>query len=486
MVRQLRLIVLNDVYALDRETGVGRGGLAAAKTTINRLRDEAPGDCLVVLAGDFFGGSSLAVQTQGEVVVDVLNEIDVDAVVLGNHEFDFGWQRLEYLIGKSKAKVWLGENVRHDDGTLLEGVQGCKTFETSCGLKVGILGVCTRAVPTLSSPGEGVRFEDPIPAAKKTCERLREQGADIVIGLTHLGIANDKELISAVPDIDFVIGGHDHDPIGIMYHDRFLFKCGQNAYWVGTVDVTMDERNTPDLSWAMVSTNGVKEDARILDIIHAHQKQAQSGEDQEWLDEVITKLLAPLDGRSNEIRRNEGSFGTLVADSIFEYFEKEGGRPDIAIINGGFIRGDKLYPAGTKLTRRHIFNEMPFPRVGVCAELAGEHLLMALEQTLRFLPAASGSFPHFSDGVIVRVDASRPALHRIVSMTLHGQDIVPTQTYRVCMTEFNLAGGDGVSGYSYGVQLNDVESIRIPEMTVRYLESRSTVTPISPGRLQFV
>jgi 2',3'-cyclic-nucleotide 2'-phosphodiesterase (5'-nucleotidase family) len=321
-------------------------------------------------------------------------------------------------------------------------------------------------------------------------EALKQEQVDLIVGLTHVSAAEDKEILKKCPGIDLVLGGHDHDPMGITVNDKLLFKCGQNAYHVGVVDIRLGggDSSVQAMDWMMVSTAQVEDDPACLNVIQAFLAQQESSDTAlaASLDEAIVHLQAPLCTLTNSLRRQETSAGTLFADAMFAYYARAGGEPDLAILNGGFIRGDRVYAAETDLIRRNIKDELPFPRESVCIEIFGKDLMQGIEQELRFLPAPAGSFPHFSRGVEIRIDPSKEPLQRIVSMTLHGEPIQAERRYKLVTTEFIATGGDGCSSFAFGLPQTAVQPNIISDIVLMYLEQVKVVSPGNPGRCVFV
>ena len=248
-----------------------------------------------------------------------------------------------------------------------------------------------------------------------------------MISLTHLAAAQDRELSETVQGIDVILGGHDHEPLALEHNHTLVLKCGQNGYWVGVADldaefdvscidndheVVNNESVRIFPSWHMRSPNRVDADPGIKAIVDRHQTEV----DEEVLrshgdalqgmhleDIVATVVGDTLDTRTAQVRRKETTSGNLIADSMLDYYTngcadcRTDGVETLAMINGGFIRGDTRYPKGTRLTLRDILEEIPFPKVSCLIELQGKHLRLAMEQQLRACPAASGGFPHLTE-----------------------------------------------------------------------------------------
>ena len=132
----------------------------------------------------------------------------------------------------------------------------------------------------MSSPGENISFAPVIDAARTAIADLKDAGADVIVALTHLDIATDRELVRSVKGINLILGGHDHDPMAVFEGKVLIFKSGYDARHLGSVDMTVDiveKRGKKKLvvryAWRMVSTGGVTPDAAIQAIVDKHQSK---------------------------------------------------------------------------------------------------------------------------------------------------------------------------------------------------------------------
>ena len=500
---RLRIICVNDVYSFAAVDG--HGGWCRAATLMRKLKsdllDRASSACsstcdvLTFVNGDVMGGSSLLQHSKGRLAIDIMNEIPTDGCVLGNHEFDYGPSALDDCISASNFN-WFGSNVVKADSSsrrLLDGVLDYQVKVLKSGLKVGVFGLCTQATPHLSNPSRAIEFLNAEETARRVVSHLREvEGAQVVIALTHLAAAQDKQLSESVEGIDVILGGHDHEPLAFEHHHTLVFKTGQNCYWVGSVDVDIliDEGGSHDVqvfpSWSMHSTCRVKEDRGVEAIVDRYQRLVDEeillshGDALQGmtLDDVVAKVTGDtLDTRTAQVRRKESSSGNFIADALLSYYGagkyQTDGIDTMAFINGGFIRGDKRYVAGTNLTLRDVLEEMPFPKVSCFIELQGKYLWQAMEQQLRACPAASGGFPHISANASIEYDINLPPLSRIKKFMINGREVNEDRKYRVVVTDFVASGGDGASAWCFGAQqsIEGRPSTRISAIVLNYLKN---------------
>ncbi|KAL7505825.1 hypothetical protein ACHAXN_003258 [Cyclotella atomus] len=555
---RLSIICVNDVYSFDDADSNDhpRGGWSRASSLIKSLKrqcaDISSDETVLITAnGDVLGGSSFLQHTEGRVAVEVMNAIPVDIAVLGNHEFDFGDEALMDRIRESNCK-WIGSNVYYpsDDGSSVDGyfpgVYGDGVvYNLHDDLKLGVFGLCTKQTPKISYPSQKVKFdEDVISVARKTCHGLKSRGAHVIVAITHMSEAEDL-LLAADNDagVDLIVGGHEHEPFSKMVHreDRdnnqndtkcnqkhnqsgvLVFKCGMNAYWVGSVhlDIEYDSGddkqrtrvNSVSTSYCMHAvTSQTPEDAQVTRIVQKHRKKTEKdmlvasfGEDmasQLNLDDVIATIkrpdnnciIPPLDTRMSSVRRREATGSNLVADAmrwiLKTHIEPEyAALPMLAMINGGFIRADRLYQPGS-FTVRHLLKELPFPRGMVVLRLEGRHLKDALAQQLKGSSRGpTGAFPHLSHNARMKYyissSASDDEIIHIESLTVDGSEVADTQEYLTAVTGFVADGSEGCTSWLHSCRIeNDAWRDRLMcYVVLKYLQHCSVILPQLEGRL---
>ena len=145
----------------------------------------------------------------------------------------------------------------------------------------------------------------------------------------------------------------------------------------------------------MKSTAEVLEDENVVELVKKEQLLADAlmmekegdlmGRDPEEIVTVLKSSSVPLDTRSRTVRTKNSSSGNLVANALLWYHSV-----DLAVINGGFLRGDRFYKPGEQISLRDVLQELPFPRTSCCLRICGKHLLKALQQQLQYYPEPSG------------------------------------------------------------------------------------------------
>jgi 2',3'-cyclic-nucleotide 2'-phosphodiesterase (5'-nucleotidase family) len=198
---KLTLLHINDIDRI--EDSKERGGLARLMTLVNRERAAAE-HAVFTHGGDTISPSLLSGFDKGAHIIDLFNEAELDLMVLGNHEFDFGAAVTRERVAEARFPV-LSANAVDATGTLIEGTLATWTVEAG-PYTIGFIGLTTPETPEISS-AEGVTFEPLVETARGLSDNLRASGADLIVARSHSGIAVDLLLIIGGSGIDILRSG---------------------------------------------------------------------------------------------------------------------------------------------------------------------------------------------------------------------------------------------------------------------------------------
>lgn len=472
----LTILHLNDVYEISPKQG--RGGFAPLMTLLRQERAKAA-NSITTLGGDLVGSSMMSGITKGAQMIELMNAIGLDIAVAGNHEFDFGSDVFKQRVAESRFP-WLGANILGTDGKPYGGVVPTLTRKVG-ELTIGFFGIITPDTHHLATPGPDVKFAAVIDTARATVKQLKEQGADVIVAMTHLDLAEDRELVREVKGIDVILGGHDHDPIAIYEGGVFIFKVGHDAHYLGIAQIEIEKSQTqrgPQVrtwprEWRIVSTAGVAPDPEIAAIVKKHEDKLD-----ESLKVAVGTTTVELDSRRASVRLKESAIGNLFSDAIREFT-----KADAAITNGGGIRGDRTYEPGTTLTRKDILTELPFGNVTVLLELTGAQLRTALEEGVSEVENTAGRFPQVS-GIRFVFDASRPKGNRVLEVSVGGKPLDPTAKYKLAANEYIMAGGDGYASLTKTRAIIDPSGgTLMANIVMDYIAAKGSVAPTVEGRI---
>ena len=475
----LTLVHVNDWDQMAGIKGAGGAAKIAAVVADERARAEADGGLAVVtFGGDMISPSVLSGIDKGAHMIDLANAIGFDVAVLGNHEFDFGPAVLEERLAESET-VWLAGNVSVA-GRGFPGAASTTAVERD-GYRIGFLGLVTTDTPVISSPGPGVVFAPVADAGARLAQDLKAAGADVVIALTHQGLDADLELLRAVREIDVVLGGHDH--LLLASHDgrQAVMKAGSQGRHVAVLTLAIDRVEgrggktkvvwTPE--FRLRSTAGIEGEAALAAKVGAYQARLD-----ETLDVAIGETATELDTRGFLSGSAETAFGNLLADAM-----REATGAEIALTNGGGIRGDTVYPPGTRLTRKMMLTEIPFGNRTVVLRLTGAQVRQALENGVSRAAHPSGRFPQVS-GLAFSFDGRKPPGERVTRVTVGGAPLEDGGTYTLATNDFLARGGDDYRVFKSGEVLIDSASGELMAgQLIDHIVAAGTVAPRIEGRI---
>lgn len=463
---------INDVYQTAPVDNVG--GLARVATIKRRLANEGRTPFLV-LAGDFLSPSVASSVFKGEQMVAALNAAGLDMATLGNHEFDFGDDVLIQRMKESKWQWIVSNVVDRRTGRPIGGAAPyvIKEFGT---LKVGFIGLCLTTSEITGDKLKHTRLIDPLTAAARFLPMLKERGAQVIVAVTHLPYAEDRRLLERFPEIDLIIGGHEHFPITATTGRALVSKAGSDARFVARIDVNRRPGGRVERFFQMIPvTADIPDEPKTADVVAEYE--VRLGVE---LDAVLGEITVPLDAEAVHLRASEQAIGDLVADVMRERVDA-----DVAIVNSGSIRGDRIYPAGP-VRRRALLAVHPFGNVICKIEITGAVLLQALNSGVSKMPAAAGQFPQIS-GMTMTVHVNAPAGNRVHDVKIAGQPLDAAKRYTVAIPDFLLKGGDSYSMFVGKDALIDAES---GDLMVTALEDYIVAnTPLSPhveGRITII
>jgi 2',3'-cyclic-nucleotide 2'-phosphodiesterase (5'-nucleotidase family) len=302
---------------------------------------------------------------------------------------------------------------------------------------------------------------------------LKQAGATVIVAVTHLAFADDRALVEQYPDIDLVIGGHEHYPITAAERRSFISKAGSDAKFVARIDVNQRPSGTVERFYELVPvTNALADDPKTAAVVATYESRLGTA-----LDSVVGTTRVPLDGVSLHLRTSETNLGDLLADAM-----RASAHSDIAITNSGSIRGNRLFPAGP-LTRRTLTEMHPFDNVVCVLALTGRVVLDALNHGVASLPAPDGRFPQVS-GLTMTVEQGAPRGNRVRDVKVNGQPLDPNKVYTVAIPDFVLKQGDGYTMFTgqpvrVGPEAGNLISAALEE----YVTAKSDIAPAIEGRI---
>lgn len=421
--RTATLLMLNDTYRIGGVDGGEAGGLPRLRTLRTELEREAP-DLLVLHAGDLLFPSTLSRRYGGAQMIDLLNRLDGDPnafdprlwVTFGNHEFERDRReqagQLAARIRESRFR-WLGSNLifaQDEAGKPLVSAENlfAAALVVTGGIRIGLFSL----TGDMNHPEYLETFEDPTQVARRMTALLRQQGAEVVVALTHQRMSADLALLQGlgVQGPDLIVGGHEHDrQTQAASAHRRVIKADADARSAGLVRIHLD------------SAGGIRIETefRLLDAavvpdpaLLAQVREWQGRFDREvcpelrepagCLDRPVGHTRVALEAEELRIRRFETNLGNFVADQALAAFADRGAQ--IAFVNGGALRLNEDLPAGTLITRSHLLDLFAYRTPLVLLRLDGATLGKIAERAVQdwtgngwWLQIAGFAFRHHPD-----------------------------------------------------------------------------------------
>jgi 5'-nucleotidase/UDP-sugar diphosphatase len=319
------------------------GGFARLATAVNEIRENKMKEGEPVLlfdAGDFLGGTPFAWLALSGYAAEltIMQKMGYDAVTIGNHEYDYGPDVLaQYLLkaGYPEAHqktLVLASNTKAppDDPLAARGLyRKTGMFELENGLKVGVFGIIGKDAVQLIGEAGDVQFLDQYEVARQMVDELKEQGADVIVGITHSGVGEDRELAREVSGIDVIVGGHSHTALykPVLQGDTIIVQAGCFGEYLGQLELAYD----PDTGKVRVRNeeNGhpflipidssfacdPEIDALVQEytlILNAHITEMTGGK----FDDIMSTVARSDFILSNQPPLNETPLGNFVADAM--------------------------------------------------------------------------------------------------------------------------------------------------------------------------
>ena len=452
----------NDFTSLAQQYG-RVGGLDRVATVVNSLRADRP-DALLLDGGDTWHGSYTCYQTEGQDMVNVMNALKPDAMTF-HWEFTLGSERVNELVS-SLPFTSLGQNIFDAEwDEPAELFKPYKFFERG-GVKIAVIGQAFPYMP-IANPrwmfpeySFGIR-EDNMAAM---VQEVRDQGAELVVVLSHNGFDVDKKMAGNVEGIDVILSGHTHDalPEPVLVGKTHIIASGSNGKFVSRVDLDVRDGEMKGIKHKLIPifSDVITPDADVAKLIDV---QRAPYEDQ--LKEVIGTTDTLLYRRGNF----NGSWDDLICNALMS--EREA---DIAM-SPGVRWGPSILP-GQEITREDIWNvtSMTYGEA-YRSEMTGEFIKVILEDVGDNLFNPDPYYQQGGDmvrigGMGYKIDVSKPQGERISEMTLlkTGEAIDPAKNYVV-------AGWASVNEGTEGPQIWDVVENHIRKQGTVTLEENTSV-----------
>ncbi|KAL8815080.1 MAG: hypothetical protein Q9223_005744, partial [Gallowayella weberi] len=298
---------------------------------------------------------------------------------------------------------------------------------------------------TINSLPPNLIYESASETAKALIPSLRDQGADIIIALTHAREPSDVKLAEKTPPglIDLILGGHDHFYGHQMINGAHVLRSGSDFKQLSYIEAyrhpsssssETSHNSSPQWAYRITRrdiTRSIPEDQPTLDLVDKLTSTLKSK-----LEKPIGYTFAPLDARFTTVRTRESNLGNFICDLMRHTYST-----DCAFMAGGTIRGDQVYPPGL-LRLKDIMNCFPFEDPVIVIRVRGHAIRAALENSVALVPALEGRYSQIS-GIRFCYDPALPAGARVKWVEISGAPLDDAREYTMATRGYMGRGKDG-------------------------------------------
>lgn len=457
-----------------------RGGLSVIKTIFEEERAKNPGRTIVVDGGDLIQGSGYAAASEGKIFSDIVREMNYDLVMPGNWEVVYGKEIMLEVMKRYNTAI-IAQNMRHEaDGKNLFPPYWIREID---GIKVGFIGISDPDIPFRQAPSysRGILFNGVDRKVEETIEKVKfGEKADIVILLTHIGLAKQVDLANnpISRHVDYILGNDTHERIRKPIQGRYarVMEPGAFGSFVGKLTLHFENGQLISDEYDLIEVDPVKypKDKALQSLID--KKKAAYEEE---LEKVVGYTSEPI----YRYLVVENAMDNMITDAMRW---KTG--VDISFSNG-FRFGNPIVPqngAPAPITRNDIWNMLPIDDYVKTGEVTGEQLQEWLEKEAHNVFAQNpterfgGWFVRFS-GMEVRLNSSSERGSRIESVVINGEPLDLNRSYTIsaCTRE-----GDPEDMLCRMKNVKNVasKSYTMHDAVIDYLRAFSPVAPRLDGR----
>lgn len=390
-----------------------------------------------------FGGGSLAPSMlssfdRGAHIIDILNSLEPDAMAVSKREFSFYEDELSLRAYEAAFPLVLTNATDPITGDTLDGTDQEVLFEKD-GIKIGVISVIDKSVVE-EYLLQRLVITPPKKAIEKSATNLHAQGADIIVLMISDELPS-AELLLEQGTVDLIFRTDPHFKItpqkATSLSPKYIFLTDPGA--AAVVTVNWQTNGPKSLSTQKVLLRNFPTSASFDELI-----QAYNGRISALLNEEITVLATPMITTRTAVRTAENGFGNIVSDAL-----REASHTDIALINGGAIRGERHYATGHVITREDISSELPFRSHIRVLRIKGKDIQAALENGVSQIEDVAGRFPHVS-GMQFTADLNAAIGHRIQQLRINGEPVEAETIYSLATSDFLAGGGDGYESLKNG------------------------------------
>ncbi len=469
------------------------GGISRLAALIKQIRQESPDPVIAVSSGDDLMGKYFQ-QFRGKAIFSLMDTAGYELLALGNHEFDHGPEVLARALNSVDFTVLCSD--LEVEKTSMAGSCQPYLLKDYQGIRVGFFSLMTNDFPVVTVHGKVKIRQNQVVVARNMVELLRKKGARIIIAVTHIGTAKDRELAAGVEGIDIIFGGHSHNYQATVerVNNTLIVNGGEKGPALVRLDVSLDKDNHILPGSAAYTLIPVTADIKPVPAVETQLAQYRN---QLPAATVVGKTEQEWDLSSTSLRTRESAVADLVTDIIRNQFQV-----DVVLYNGGAFRGRQQYPAGP-ITNRMLTDIDEFECTIYLLTIQGKYLRQILEHSATligeggFLQVSGIQFKIDPNGLPQKLSVTDAAHSRISQAGSRVQDIRiqssdgswqpidPEHEYRIASNSFlvEMGGNHYFWLKKYGTDIRNTY-LTMGAIMINYVRNHKVVNPVTPdGRI---
>ena len=480
--------------------------LYAAMASLKADYEAQGAEVILADAGDYSQGTVYVSVNKGADAVTMMNATGYDVATIGNHEFDYGYAQLAENMKAAKFKVLCADVLGADGKTIFDA----NTIIEKGGVKIGFFGLETPEAQTKANPKliQGLQFlagkdgKELYACAAAQVAALKEQGADIVVCLAHLGVDESSEpytsydLAKNVKGIDFIIDGHSHTVMTAGPHKEAIQSTGTAFANIGVITIDNATKKIVGNELKAIWHTEENADGKSVTVVDYKTRDEKVAAAAKAIIDPIDKAYGEkfavskveLNGAKapNGNRDSETNLGDLITDAMLWKIRSDATikvpvENVVAITNGGGIRA--TVKAGD-VTKKDINTVLPFGNTLSVVYVTGAELLEALEASTYCTPESLGGFPQaagvtFTVKTYEKYDANPDpypkstyygpkSIQRVTIDNVNGKKFDLTATYAVVTNNFVAGGGDTYYAFAAATDQFDT-GLPLDEVVMEYI-----------------
>jgi len=465
------LLPREDKSVSDRPENVG--GAAYLAGEIEKKRAENPGKVVLIDCGDIAQGTPISNFFAGEPVIKYMNYIRYDVMTLGNHEFDWGQDKLRQMLKKAAFPIICANMIEESTGKLPTWLKPYIIIERN-GVKAGIIGVITSHMPTLSNPKhiKGLKFLEPQEPIRQAMKELNAKGIKTIILVSHLGIEEDRKIPLEIPGITAIIGGHSHTVLKTpeKVGNTVIVQAGYNGKYLGELQLKIKKDTGELLSYNVehelipVIDREIKPDSKVEEMLKPYREK---------VDPIMNEELATVtEDIINKAPEGYGDtpLGNLVTEAIKDTYNA-----DLVVYNTEGIRAP-LHKG--RLTKGAVYTMLPFDNAIVNIELPGSVIIDVLEYYCanpKCAQVAGATFTYYP---------KREKGKRIENLLINGRPLDVNRFYKMATVDFLYFTAGDLDAYKKGKNFAYDDIAR--DVVEAWIKKTGKISPSQDRRIKLI